>query len=262
VTTCSARIDSNGATAVLHRTVLASLPNRYVLSDGAAEVVLVSAGLGTDVGRVCGDGARAVFVDRPGRLSSEELGAIVEAADRNECIVVPAPRFAPRIAALEPFAGGDVDVLECTINGRDEFRSLLVEQLALVRTVLGAVASVRVLHSSATHYVVDATMADEQPVHVILNGLASPGGVDEVRLHAVGAERRLDVHIDAGSVARPARIDRFDRHGRHTPWPVHQHAHRITLTGLHRLLTAGECNLPYGPDELRHDVQCAAVLTN
>ena len=157
---------------------------------------------------------------------------------------------------------GGVDLLECTVTGRDEFRSLLVEQLALVRTVLGAIAAIRVLHCSATHYTVDATLADGQTAHVILNGLASPAGIDEVSLHAVGAEQRLAVRIDASrSRARPASTPSI-ANGQHAPWPVHQHAHRITLTSLHRILTAGGGDLPYGPQELGHDVQCASVLTN
>ncbi len=268
MTTCTARVDGTGPDAVLHRTVLASLPNRYRLTDGAAEVVLVSAGDGTDVERLCGEGARAVVVDRPGRLSPDELGATVETAARNDCIVAAAPRFAPRLAAaLEPlesidaFEGGDVALLESAITGHDEFPSLLVEQLASVRTILGAVASVRVLHFSATHYVVDATMADDQPAHVIVNGFASPSGVDELSLHAVGARQRLAVRIDAGPLARPARIDYFDRNGQHAPWPVHQHAHRITLASLHQVLTAGAGVVPYGHEMLQHDVQCAAALT-
>ena len=88
-------------------------------------------------------------------------------------------------------------------------------------------------------------MADHPKSHVLLNGLSLPNAVDEVALQAVGPERRLEIRIDAGPLARPAEIHCYRREGGSSPWPLHQHAHRLTLARLHRLLTTGEGDLSY-----------------
>ena len=263
MTSCTISIDGTGVDATLHRTVLSSIPNSYRLVDGDAEVVLVSASDPAKVERLCSDATRAIVVDQPGRLASHELAAIADAADRHSCIVVPAMRYGPRVETAGDLLGtAHVDLLESTINSHDSLRSSLVEQLALVRSLLGSVTSIRVLHSSVSRYVVEATMANGPKSHVVLNGLTSPHAVDEASLHAIGAERRLVLRIDAGPLARPAEICCYDSHGAHSPWPMHQHAHRITLARLHRLLTTRESDLTYSLRDLHHDVQLAAALSD
>jgi hypothetical protein len=262
VTSCTASIDTSGPNSVLHLTMLAGLPNSYRLVAGAAEVAFVSASDPARAERAAAGRARAVVVDEPGLLALEELAVIESVAEENDCVVVPAPRYGPRLAAAtEPLDRADVDLLESTITSRSSFRSSLVEQLALVRQVFGAVASIRVLHSSASHYTLEASMADHPRSHVVLNGLASNDDVEEISLHAIGADRRLVVRIDAGPFARPADITLFDVHGGRSPWPLHQHAHRITLARLHRLLTTGEGSVTYSSEDLRHDLHLADVLT-
>jgi hypothetical protein len=263
MTACTISIDATGTDVTLHRTVLASLPNSYRIVDTDAEVVLVSA---TDPARIqqfCSGATRAVVIDRPGRLSSHDLAAIVAAADRHDYVVVPAVLYGPRVdAAADLLDTAHVDLLECTIISRDTLRSSLVEQLALLRSVLGSVASVSVLHASVSHYVLQATPADHPKSHVLLNGLSLPNAVDEAHLQAVGPERRLDIWIDAGPLARPAEIQCYHRDGGNSPWPLHQHAHRLTLARLHRLLTTGEGDLSYSLNDLGHDLQLAAALTD
>jgi hypothetical protein len=260
VTTCTASIDTTGPDSILHRTVLAGLPNRYRLVGGAAEVAVVSASDRARVERAAA-GARAVVLDQPGRLTLEELIAVESVAQQNGCIVVPAPRYGPRLAAASAMLeGADVDLLESSITSRDSFRSSFVEQLAMLRQVLGSVASVRVLHSSMSHYSLEAVMVDHPQSHVVLNGLVSADGVEEASLHAIGTDRRLVVRIDAGPFARPADIMLFDVHGAHSPWPLHQHAHRITLARLHQLLTSDEGSLTYSLQDLRHDLRLADAV--
>jgi hypothetical protein len=206
-------------------------------------------------------GPRALVIDRPGRLSSHELAAIAAAADRDHCIVVPAVLYGPRAdAAAELLGTAHVDLLESTIIASETLRSSLVEQLALLRTVLGSVASVRVVHASASHYVLEATIIDNPKSHVLLNGLSLPNAVDEVTLQAIGPERHLTMRIDAGPLARPAEIHLYHRDGGTSPWPLHQHGHRLTLTRLHRLLTTGKGDLGYSLNDLRHDLQLAEAL--
>lgn len=255
-------IDTTGPNATLYRTVLASLPNSYRLVDADANVVLTTATDPANVERVCGGETRAIVIDQPGRLSSHDLAAIATAADLQDCIVVPAMRYAPRFETAADLLGtAHVDLLESTIISPDTLRSSLVEQLAVLRTVLGPVASVRVLHASVAHYVLEATMAGHRQSHVLLNGVSSSNGVDEARLNAIGPERHLAVRIDAGPLARPAEICCYGSSGGQSPWPLHQHALRITLARLHRLLTTLDGGLSYPLESLHHDVQLAAALT-
>jgi hypothetical protein len=263
MTACTISIDATGAAVALYRTVLASLPNSYRIVDADAEVVLVSATDPENIEQLCSGEARAVVVDRPGRLSSHQLAVIAAAADRHDCIVVPAVLYGPRAdAAADLLDTADVDLLESTIISPDTLRSSLVEQLALLRIVLGSVTSIRILHASVSRYVLEATMADHPKSHVLLNGLSLPNAVDEVTVQAIGPERHLDIRIDAGPLARPAEIHCYHREGGSSPWPLHQHAHRVTLAQLHRLLTTGEGELSYSLNDLRHDLQLAAALTD
>jgi hypothetical protein len=151
MTTYTISIDSTDAAVTLYRTVLASLPNSYRIVDADAEVVLLSATDPARIQQVCSGETRAVVIDRPGRLSSDELAAIA-AADRHDCIVVPAVLYGPRAdAAADLLDTAHVDLLESNIIAPERLRSSLVEQLALLRTVLGSVSSVRVLHASVSH---------------------------------------------------------------------------------------------------------------
>lgn len=261
MTACTISIDSTGPDATLYRTVLASLRNSYRVVDAEAEVVLVSSTDPANVERACGGETRAVVIDQPGRLSGHDLAAIAGAADRHGCTVVPAMRYGPRASAAADLLGtAQVDLLDSTINSGDTLRSSLVEQLALLRAVLAPVESVRVLHASASHYVLEATMADHPQSHVLLNGVASTRGVDEMSLQAIGPERHVSVRIDAGPLARPAEIHCYYRDGGISPWPLHQHAHRLTLAQVHRLLTTGEGDLSYSLNDLRDDLHLAATL--
>jgi hypothetical protein len=256
VTTYTVSIDNDGSDAALHRMVLAGLPNSYRLVEQDAEVVLVSAPDPAAVARRCSSNTRAVVIDQPGLLSPGGLAAIGHTLDRHECIVVPALRYAPRLAAAGDLLGDcRVDILQSTVTSGRSLRSSLVEQLALLRTALGAVASIRALSIHESHYVFAATMLDHPQASVLLNGMKSSIGTDEATLHCLSAQQRVVVRIDAGPVARPAEICCYDASGTRTPWPVHQHAHRLTLAQLHRVLTTGEGNVLYSFEHLRHDVQ-------
>jgi len=258
VTTYTVSINANGSDAALHRMVLAGLPNSYRLVEGDAEVVLVSAADLADIDRRCSSDTRAVVVDQPGLLSPGELAAVADIATRHDCIVVPAPRYAPRLAISGDLLGDSVvEILESTVTSSRSLRSSLVEQLALLRPVLGAVESVRLLRVAASHYSFEAAMLDHPRSHVLLNGVASSIGSDEATLHSVSADRRVVVRIDAGPVARPAEISCYDAGGTRTPWPVHQHSHRITLVQLHGVLSTGVGDVTYSIEDLRHDVQLA-----
>ncbi len=263
MTIVTASIDASGPVSVLYRTLVASLPNSYRMVDGGADVALVA---GTDlatVERAVTGGARAVVLDQPGGLSLDELIVVRDLAEQNDCIVVPAPRYAPRFTAAPDLVdAANIDLVESTITAPHASRSELVEQLALLRQVLSSIATVRVLHSSASHYVAEATMVDHPRSHVILNGLASPDDVEEVSLRAIGVDQHLSVRIDAGPLARPAEVSVFDGRGGHSPWPLHQHGHRITLALLHRLLTTGKGYVTYPLEHLLEDAALADALTD
>lgn len=262
MTTLTISIEVADAADTRHRMVLASLPNSFRVVDRQAEVVLLSGMDPTRLKQACAEGARAVVIDRPGRLTSEDLRIIVDVADRQGCIVVPAPRYASRAATAGELVGqATVDLVESTIRSGDTLRSCLVEQLALMRALLGPVSAVEVLHGSVSHYVLRATMVRRPQTQVLLNGLASTNGAEEASAHAVGPDRRVTLRIDDGPLARPAELHCFDRDGAHSPWPLHQHAHRLTLAQLHRLLTTGNDGPSYSAAHLLEDVRLARALT-
>jgi hypothetical protein len=262
VTIIRASIDASGPVSILYRTLLASLPNSYRVVDAGADVALVEGADFATVERAVTGGARAVVVDQPGGLSLEEAMVVGALADHDDCLVVPAPRYAPRfVAAADLVDAENIDLVESTITAPHASRLELVEQLALVRQVLGQIATVRVLHASASHYVAEATMVDRPRSHVILNGMASADDVEEVTVRAIGVDQHLSVRTDAGPLARPAEISVLDGRGGHSPWPLHQHGHRITLGLLHRQLTTGEAHMTYLLEHLLEDAALAVALS-
>jgi hypothetical protein len=261
VTTYTVSIDGDGSDAALHRMVLAGLPNSYRLVEQDAEVILVSAPVPAEFERRCSSNTRAVVIDQPGGLSPGDLAVIGDTADRHGFIVVPAPRYAPRLAAVgDVFGDRRVEILESTVTSGRHLRSSLVEQLAMLRVAMGAVASIRDLCVAESSYVFAATMLDHPRTSVLLNGVASSIGNDEATLHSLSADRRVVVRIDARPMARPAEISVHDANGTRMPNPVHQHAHRLTLVQLHEELMTGEGSVPYSFEDLRHDAQLVDVF--
>jgi hypothetical protein len=260
VTRLTARVDADGADAALLRTVLASIPNHYQLTDGPPDVVVMSSDDESQIADACRDAVKAVVLDRPGRLPPHTLKAIAETAGQHGCLLAPAARFAPTLpAAPELFDCSSVDLLECTISSHGGLSSSLVEQLALVRALLGEVKSIHLLQRTTTHYVVDATIADHPRTHALLNGLTSPLSAEEATIRAVGPQAHLALRLNGGC-ARPAEITRYDGVGARSPWPSHQHAHRATLTRLHTVLTTGVGELPYPFEALSHDARLAGAV--
>ena len=239
MTRLTARIDADGADAALLRTVFASIPNHYQLTDGPPDVVVMCSDDESQIADACREAVKAVVLDRPGRLSAKTLKAIAEIAGQHGCLLAPAARFAPALpAAPELLDCAGVDLFECTISSHGGFSSSLVEQLALVRALLGDVKSIQLLHRTTTHYVIDATIADHPGTHVLLNGLTSPLGAEEATIHAVGPQAHLALRLNGGS-ARPARspattVSEHGRHGRHTNTPTEPRSHDCTLSDHRR----------------------------
>ena len=259
MTQLTARIDASGAEARMFRTVLASLPNSYRLTDGTADVVLTSGTEAETVAAACSNETRAVVVDLPGHLTPEAVTEITVAAATHDCVVIAATRFAPRLIDTPGLTRSTASLITSTISTQHDVASMFVEQLAMLRVVAGSVASIRVLHRSRSHHLVRATMANDASIRVVLDQVNSPVGAEEATVHVISAAEHLDVHIDARPSARPADITLFSDVGGRSPWPVHQHAHRITLSRLHaHLANYGE--LAYSLDDLRHDVQLASAL--
>ena len=92
--------------------------------------------------------------------------------------------------------------------------------------------------------------------------MASADDVEEVTLRAIGVDQHLSVRTDAGPLARPAEVSVLDGRGGQSPWPLHQHGHRITLALLHRLLTTGEGHITYPLEHLLQDAALADALTD
>lgn len=248
------------ADAVRHREVLASLPLRWREVDGGADVAVVS-GLDADAGAAeaaVAGGARALVLTSPGQLSLDALRRIEFVAAGSGALLVPALRYAPRLPAgcAAPQAVV-VDIVLTTGEARPSRTGMLVEQLAALRRVAGAGISVRGLHRSPSHTVVEVAL--EGGRSGLLTALVSPTGVDALRVHAVGGDERWEIEI--GDVdARPARVSRASPAGVHTATPVHQRSERITWLGLHELLTVGSGEQPYTFAELLHDRRLAEAV--
>ena len=151
MTTCTVSIDPDGPNRVLHRTSWPACPTAigsWTERGGRRR---------TDndpvrLERLCADGARAVVLDRPGRLSSNDLAAVAAAAERHDCLLVPAPLYGPSFAATT-FVDVTVELLESTIRGDTYGQRWSSNWPCCERCSAGRIDPV--LNTAETHYVVE-----------------------------------------------------------------------------------------------------------
>jgi hypothetical protein len=206
-----------------HRAVLASLPEHFrVVADGHADAAYTSL-------ESPPAGARVLVCDCLGT-----------ARPATRIPTIPAWTYLPRMEADACFAearGRSFEVISCLITVADtakgQLRHALLEQLAVLRTLTGAEPSIDAFQHDARGYraVVRIGRAAGSMI-----GRVSPLAWDTLQLDAVGKDHRLDITMDAETLARPANIRLFGAGGLRQAMPNHQSSHRLTWLKVHAFL--------------------------
>jgi hypothetical protein len=252
-------LDFAGPDAAEHQTVLASLPGRFRVVTGPVDIAVVS-GRSGGLSRALGQGQgtnrpRAVVVSSPAALSPADREAL-DAYAAAGGLVAPALRFASKLPqgmedpASFTLVSSVATYSDATPAGQ---RQALLEQLALVRMVAGAVSSLTACQQTECQYNLQGSVEGSGAI-LTLAGIVSPIGANEIALTAAGASVRLEVEIAVDAVARPARCSRFTSEGEQVEAPVHQNGYRLLWQSVRESLVVGGSQLDYGVAELAADL--------
>lgn len=239
------RIAGTSPQAELHRQVLASLPEHFrIVPDGTADAILWSGG--ADGGRPT---ARVLVLD----------GGAAPLAPGDGTLVVPAPRYAPRLCADAGFARARAAPFKLiTITGTV---AVTGGAAAETTTYLDLCACLRLLTPARpriaslvrTNQCLAATLRLQgQPAVVSLSVVRSPAAPD-MSLDAVGDTLRLCARLDAAAMARPGLIELNAADGCSRVPAIYQHDHRLTWQDVHAVLTGGEPRWRYRQDDRDED---------
>jgi hypothetical protein len=255
--------DANSAT--VHRSVLASVPRRFLVSeDGTADVVVVSGrdpGWPERVARVVDTGAQGVLVVRPGLADPQEIRDLVGTVAGRAVVAVDTPYAAdPTWTAAQPAVAADAasaaivdSLVSIAADPAADIVEALVGQLAVVRPLVEPLDELRLLHRDEWAYMLGAHTRGPT---VTLSGATSAGGHAVLAVDVVAAQRRWQIHFDDTALAGPTEVTRYDDAGAHT-WPfVYESGRRGTWQRLHQAVTGGG-EVAYSLDQLAKDVELA-----
>jgi hypothetical protein len=206
-----------------HRAALVSLPAHFrIVTQGPADVACVSS-------EDAPPSVRILVCD-----GSETAGSTATIP------VVPARTYLPRMEADDCFDRArrrQFETISCLITvataGRRPLFGALLEQLAILRSLTAAEPSIGAFQRDARGYMAVIRIGTATASAI---GRASSLARDTLQLDAVGKEHRLDITMDAATLARPATIRLFGSQGLRQAMPIHQSSHRLTWLKVHAFL--------------------------
>jgi hypothetical protein len=256
---------TDAASSALHRSVLASVPRRFLIAErGPADVAVVSGrhrAWPDQVSRAVDDGARGVLVVRPGLVDPELVRGLVRTVAGRAVVAVDTP-FAtdPTWTAAQTEVAADaatasiVDSVASIADGEDgDIVDALVGQLAVVRPLLGPLDGLRRLHRGDRGYLLGAHTRGPT---VMLSGVTSAAGRAALALDVVASERRWQARFDDTALASPTEVTRYDETGAHIRPLRYESGRRVTWLRLHEALS-GNGEVGYSLDRLADDLELA-----
>jgi hypothetical protein len=249
-----------------HRAVVASIPDRFRPAVHAGDVTLVDASVAGWVKKLeaaARQGVRGILVAPAGAADGSDAvraaGAV--ARDAGVVVVVDRGRSADRawheVAPSWRADAAAAALLDSTASMTDEgLDHVLLEQLALVRAVVGRPDRLSTATLSASAYQISGTAGT---VRISLS--AAPGPDSALAVDLIGVERRRRAQFDGLGLAAPARISEFDQAGSRTG-PLHYESpHRVAWLELHAALTGIGVGTPRPDlDDLAEDIAWARHL--
>jgi hypothetical protein len=255
------RVALDAGDTAAQRAVLASVPGRFLVTGrGEADVAVVSGRSPEwpdDVARLVDGGTRGVVVVRPGPVEPDRVRALSAAVARRAVVAVDTPYATDRtwtaaatVVAADAAVASIVDSVVTVPHGR--LVDSLLDQLAVVRPLLGPVDALRQVHRGPGEYVIAAEVPAPR---VTLTGVTSAGRAT-LAIDVVAAHRRWQIRFDDTALAFPTVITMHDGTGTHTRPLTYESGRRVTWQRLYEALT-GTGSVGYPLDRLADDLELA-----
>jgi hypothetical protein len=240
---------SQDSPSITHRVVLASLPERFAVSDESSrdaspEVVLVSTNHHNwpQHPAFVTSGLRAVMLTGPGAASTSAVENLMERRTASAPRVLVSHVFAsdPTWTSIRPNVTSDAEqtsVIDTvvTVAKPELLLPALLEQLATLRSIVPSIGDdLALVHSGTRSYLLAGRA---RACAISLAGVVSPAGSSTMSLDVVGATRRWRVDWHAEPLAAPTTAVRADEHGTTSAPHRYESGHRRSWIELHTLLT-------------------------
>ena len=254
---------TDSAVVALHRAVLASLPQRFLVTGKrvgeCADIVVVSAqeSFWLDrVGRAVDAGTKGILLATPTAADPVQVRTL---ATEGLLIAVDI-RFAPDPCWAVAVSDIAVDarcasLIDCVMTVEDATESSLfaglVEQVALVRSLLGSFDHLGCIHRTARQH---ALVGHSGGAAVNLTAVASQTLGSTLRLDVVSVARHWQAHFDDTALARPTEIILYDGNGALSRPLLYASGRRSTWMQLHAAITQ-QASIPYSLEDLATDLE-------
>jgi hypothetical protein len=252
-----------------HRVVLASVPNRFRPTELEGDLVMIDASAAGWVEKLeatARQRVRGILVAAAGAADGPDAVRAADAVARDAGVVVVVDRAHAMDRAWREVApswrtdattAALLDSAATTVTeGLDH---VLLEQLALVRAVVGRPDRLSTATLAASTYQISGTAG---AMRISLSAARGPRSTLAIDL--VDAERRRQARFDGLGLAAPARIGDFDQHGARTAPLRYESPHRVAWLELHAALTSAALTDAAHPrhdlDELAEDIAWARRL--
>jgi hypothetical protein len=239
--------------------VLASLPLSFTPSaapvEGGITVVDGSQDWPVATARALAAGAAGVIVAHPRPVDLGEL----RAGAKSGVVVVDSTWASNPVvpSAASAFRAVDGYRLECgiVVAVGSSLSSGLLDQLSLVRALVGPAVELRILHQSEHGYFGEAQSGE---LAVDLRVVCTDALPEHARVRLLTGDGSVEVEIPGGETARPARLTVTGPQGAVLAPTLYESGHRATWRRLHQLITVGGQNTDL--DDLDADIVTASVL--
>jgi hypothetical protein len=261
---------TDSAAAALHRAVLASLPRRFLITrkraGECADIVVVS---GREpswmdrVGLAVDAGAKGILLATPTAADPAQVrtlvtGGVVVAVDIR---FAPDPSWAAAVADIAVDARS-ASLIDSVVTVEDATEGALfaglVEQMALVRSLLGSFDHLGCIHRTARQH---ALVGHSGGAAVSLTAVASQTPGSTLRVDVVSAARRWQAQFDDTALARPTEITIYDGNGALSRPLIYASGRRTTWLQLHAAITE-QASIPYSLEDLATDLEIVKKALN
>jgi hypothetical protein len=268
-TTLTVALDTSDlAAAALHRAVLASLPQRFLITEKQSEGADIAVISGRDpswIDRVVAAvdaGSKGILLAAPTAVDPAQIRHLA-IRFAGQAIVAVDARFAADptwAAARAEIATGarTASLVDSMVTVEDATEDALfgglVEQLAVLRPLFESFDHLTCVHHSPRQL---AVVGNSGAVAVSLTASAPSVSGCSLRLDVVSSVRRWQAHFADDALARPTEITVYDGTGaRSRPW-LYASAHRTTWLQLHAAITEEASVFHYSVADLATDLELA-----
>lgn len=238
-------IPDGGRATALARVVLSSLPLSFTPNGehGPGAVIIVDGQTTTwpdAAAKAIKESAAGLVVIEP---RTAELGTLLDLLAHHPVPVVVDSRWtnpsSPAAAEAFATARGSGGRLECRMIaslGQDQ-QDALVDQLTLVRHLVGSASDVRMILKSDRGYFAQASVGD---LTVELSVICTRAQPNSATVRLLTLDGSVELHLPSGDTAQPARLITVNQNGATEAPALYESGHRSSWRRLRELINSGQ----------------------